>query len=108
MDHPLRTHKLIPADIDLPTLGSTEAVPASDKTIHLRFFATSGSAYWLLAEYDPESGIAFGFAEVVPGCGEWGSFSVAELSDLFVRPPCPVWIERDFFFTPKPFRCVTR
>ena len=37
---------------------------------------------WFVVEYDKNTDIGFGWAEVVPGCGELGSFSLLDLEDI--------------------------
>ena len=101
----LRGHDFLPTDLSgVPMLYSDSASSIAATMIHLRFFTNAGSAYWLLAELDPETGIAYGYAEVIPGCGEWGSFSIHELRELYVeKQGFPIIVERDLHFTPKPF-----
>lgn len=107
-DH-LRGHAFLPSDLsDIPALGETEETALDVKTIHLRYFTNAGSAYWLVAELDPSTLEAFGYAEVVPGGAEWGYFSLSELRDLYVTSVIPVIVERDLHFTPRPFSEIER
>lgn len=106
----LRGHPFLPDDIsDIPALGETEDTSLDAKTIHLRFFTNAGSAHWLVAEIDQMTLHAFGYAEVIPGGGEWGYIDLAELRDLHVpTATIPVIVERDLHFTPRPFGEVER
>ena len=106
----LRGHKFLPADVsEIPALDTNTETALDDITIHLRFFTNAGSAYWLVAECDPETEIAWGFAEVTPGFGEWGSFSLRELRELcVVKGYLPIIVERDLYFTAKRFGEIKR
>lgn len=66
----------------LPALYSTEDVPSEDTMIQVKLYDAFGSAYWLIAEYDPETETAFGYAEVLAGCGEWGYVHIPEIKAL--------------------------
>jgi len=93
---------------NLPSLDSTESTPFAEKTIQTRLFALGSAATWLIAEYDPDERIAFGYADLF-GAGkpeaEWGYVSIDELEELrFLGIPR---IEVDAHFTPKSFKdCV--
>lgn len=95
--------------LNLPPLDSTDSTPFAEKAIHARLFALGSAATWLLAEYDPLEGIAFGYADLfgqgVAGGAEWGYLSIEELEELrFLGIPR---VEVDAHFTPKPFgECV--
>ena len=103
----LRGHDFLPTDIsNIPALYATEEEGGSidDTVIHLRFFTNAGSAFWLVAEYDPETEIGWGYAEVVPGGGEWGAISLRELRELHVvKGGIPIIVERDLHFAPTRF-----
>lgn len=88
--------------IGIPRLYSTESVPAADKVIHARLFALASAATWFVAEFDPEQGLAFGYADLGdPTCAEWGHIPVAELESLRW---CGVpRVELDMNFTPTKF-----
>ncbi len=72
------------------------------------FYAYGSSGVWYLTEFDHDSGdTCFGWAEIHPGCGELGYFSLKELESLEARIngkriPGLQAIERDIHFTPKP------
>ena len=100
----LRGHDFLPDDLSaIPALYSEDR-SADSTDIHLRFFTNVGSAYWLVAQYDPDTEVAFGYAEVVPGGGEWGDFSLRELRELHVvKNGIPIIVERDLYFAPTRF-----
>ncbi len=94
---------------NLPTLDSTDAIPFEGKTIFARLFALGSAATWLLAEYDADQKVAFGYADLFgqgsAGGAEWGYVSIEELEELrFLGVPR---IEVDSGFQPRPFAdCV--
>ena len=92
---------------NLPPLDSTDSTPFAEKTIVARIFALGSAATWLIAEYDPEEKVAFGYADLFGGGqdAEWGYVSIAELESLkFMGIPR---VEVDAHFTPRPFTdCV--
>ena len=87
---PLERHRTVrgndfypPADklAAIPRLYGTEPVPTGDKTIWLHYFA--GPCDWWIAEYDPASGGAFGYACLGdPDNAEWGYTNLADLEAL--------------------------
>lgn len=83
----------------LPPLYGTERVPAEDKIVRVKLFDPTGSATWYLVEYDPKERLAYGWAEIMPGCGEWGYISIPELESVTGR--LGLGIERDLDFSPK-------
>ena len=91
-------HELIPREIaaTVPPLYATEE--EADPTACVRPFSRSGWA-WLVTEYDPESGEAFGLVRGFEE--EWGYFSVREMEDLN-RSKGFGAVERDLSFEPKP------
>lgn len=64
----------------------------------VRLFSLSGWV-WLVTEYDPESGEAFGLARGFEE--EWGYFSIREMEALNRSMGFGV-VERDIHFEPKP------
>lgn len=71
---------------------------------YLRLFHPYGSGTWFATEFDGEDTF-FGWAEIHPGCGELGYFSLKELESLEARIngktiPSLQAIERDIHFTP--------
>lgn len=97
-----RKHKLFPKDLlkKIPALYSQEDNP--DPTVQASYFCPYSSARWLVTEADPEQRTMFGFAEVLPGCGELGYISMDELEQTTVmRGQLPA-VERDCYFKPAP------
>lgn len=96
----LRGHAFLPDEGELrrvPPLYATERTPLAEKTVWLRYFAGAGCE-WLVMEYDPAEGIAFGWADLGdPQNAELGYFSLVELRGFLVRRPdgLPVVVERD-------------
>ena len=90
--------ELMPEEVavGIPPLYATEE--EADPIARVRLFSLSGWV-WLVAEYDPESGEAFG---LVRGFGEeWGYFSIREMEALNRSNGFDV-VERDLSFEPKP------
>lgn len=56
--------------------GDIWAKPVVACYVHLR------GGVWFVVEYDKNTDIGFGWAEIVPGGGELGSFSLLELEDV--------------------------
>jgi hypothetical protein len=69
-------------------------VRLEQKLIHGHYFI--GSCDWYVAEFDPTTCDAFGFADL--GCGEWGHFNLVELESLLVHKF--MVIDRELDFTP--------
>lgn len=80
----------------LPVLGETD--DQTDPIAIVKFFNPCGIGTWWAVEFDPETRIFFGKADL--GFPELGSFSLDEL--LNYKGPLGLGIERDLFFTPKP------
>ena len=80
----------------LPSLGATDN--QADPIAIVKFFNPTGIGTWWACEFDPESGIFFGKADL--GFPELGSFSLDELQSYV--GPFGLGIERDTSFTPKP------
>jgi hypothetical protein len=76
---------------------------AADATVFVKLFTPMSSWTWLLTEYDPATGEAFGFAynSQDPECAELGYIPVTELAKMRSRHGMPM-VERDIHFTPKP------
>lgn len=60
----------------------------------IKLFNPTGSGTWYVSEYDPETKIAFGVADL--GFPEMGSFALWELEELEL--PMGLKIERDLSF----------
>ena len=80
----------------LPPLYANENKPAEEVTIPVKFFAPVGAATWYATEYDPETRMFFGWAMLIPGCGELGYFSLDDLES--VRLPFGLTVERDLYW----------
>lgn len=80
-----------------PALYATENVPASEKMIYSHYFVAGCD--WYLAELDPETGLAFGHADLGMGFPEWGYFSLVEMEHTLIKG----WIviDRELGFVPK-------
>lgn len=98
----MRGHRFYPSDevlANIPGLYETEDIRLDDKVLHLHYFV--GGSDWYIAELDPETGEAFGWAQMAPGCGEWGYISLPELAAVQARAFGMVLpVERDLHFTP--------
>ncbi len=70
-----------------------------DPLILTKFFNPTGAGNWLVSEYEPETRMCFGYANI--HMGEWGYFSLDELEKVTVR--LGLGIERDLTWEPKRF-----
>lgn len=90
-----------------PALYATEKVDANDKIIHARLFVLASASTFLIAEYNPDEKVAFGYVDLYGNgdLAEWGNISIEELESL---KWCGIpQVQRDAHFSPKPFReCV--
>lgn len=96
----VRGHELLPDSVaaSLPALYANEG--ESDPVALVKFFCPYSAAVWYITEYDPEQGLAFGWADLGFGCGELGYISVEELATAEKRG-LPL-IERDLYWSPRP------
>lgn len=100
-------HNLMPKGMEkfIPKLYETEEeeggeeMTVKDKIVWVKYFDPSSGWTWYLTEYSPEEKVAFGY--VVGPFPEWGYFSLEELAR--VKNRFGLGIERDLYFTPKPF-----
>lgn len=92
-------HELMPREIagTVPVLYATEE--DDDPIARARLFSCLSGWTWLVTEYDPESGDAFGLVRGFEE--EWGYFSIREMEELNRSRGFNV-IERDLYFEPKP------
>ena len=113
----------------LPALYATEQTPVEAKVVQVKYFG-GGRGTWLAVEgerqcqhcgrteaehTDPalctylEDWLFFGFVVSPLGedCDEWGYFNLSELAAVRF-PPLGLPIERELYFTPKPFSEVRR
>jgi hypothetical protein len=69
--------------VAIPKLNSTDNIPLDDKQIHERWVYPAANFYWLIAEYDPKSRIAFGYACLNDKQNaEWGCTDMAEVESI--------------------------
>jgi hypothetical protein len=78
----------------IPALYATEQVDLPDKQLLAHYFV--GGCDWYVAELDPQTGDAFGYADL--GHGEWGYFNLVELEGTVAS----AWlvVERELNFRP--------
>ena len=81
---------------DLPALYSGENILPADKICQVKFFHPFCSMTWFATEFDPETGMFFGWVENGQ-MSEWGNFTLQEMKDLKVRG---LPMERDMWFKP--------
>lgn len=93
--------ELLPAELraTLPPLYAQEKV--KDKIVHIKFFTPWTNWTWYVTEGGVEDDDFLLFGYVKGFEEEWGYFSLNELQAI--RGPAGLTIERDLFFTPKPF-----
>jgi hypothetical protein len=79
----------------IPRLYATEEIECDGKALLAHYFV--GGCDWYVAELDPETGDAFGLADL--GCAEWGYFNLVELEATVMHG----WlvVERDLDFVPR-------
>ena len=82
----------------IPPFYATESVELPDKQLYAHYFV--GGCDWYVAELDPPSGDAFGYADL--GHGEWGYFNLIEMENTVVDGW--VVVERDLHFQPQTAR----
>lgn len=67
----------------IPKLYSTEKIPLKEKTIYEHWVYPRCKFHWLIAELDPKTKIAFGYANLNDNQNaEWGYISIAELESI--------------------------
>jgi hypothetical protein len=65
---------------DIPKLYDTEKIPFERKVIYQRYQIKEIGFYWLIAEFDKASNLAFGYANLNNDIfAEWGYISIDEL-----------------------------
>ncbi len=71
-----------------------------DPLVIAKFFNPAGAGTWYATEYNPETGIFFGFVSIFGDYNdEWGSFALKELESF--SGSFGLGIERDMFFSEK-------
>lgn len=97
-----RGHRFYPAPGTVPALYANENTALADQIIAAHYF-TAGCDWWI-SEYDPATGLAFGYACLGDWAGaEWGYIDLAELETLNTGR---LIIERDLHWTPTPVRAA--
>lgn len=103
-----RGHEFYPPFADLakiPELYATDEQPFEEKVCYIHYF--TGGSDWYIAEIDPATGLAFGWARINYPQGEWGYIHLVELEELYLAPDprpeylrLPILVERDLDFSP--------
>ncbi len=70
-----------------------------DPIVVAHFFDPGGTGDWYATAYVPRDNVIFGWAEILPGCGEWGYSSIDELQSY--KGPLGIGIERDLYWKEK-------
>lgn len=83
----------------LPPLGSQDG-KGLDAIAQVKFFNPTGIGTWYATEFDPQTGMFFGLADIHEK--ELGYFSLEELSSF--RGRFGLKIERDLYFKPVPLK----
>ena len=93
----MKRMKLITKAIEraTPAIGTTSEMKPEDIKIRAKFFTPTSSWTWYMTEYEPHTGLAFGWAinDAMPDGAELRYFSVHELRS--VKGPYGVHVERD-------------
>lgn len=96
-----RGHVFLPWEAVVAVPGLNEQDGKGYRAIaYLHYYI--GDADWYVTELDPKTGEAFGWAEILPGCGELGYFNLHELEAVLVNECLPV--ERDYYWEPRSIR----
>jgi DUF2958 family protein len=92
---------LLTADLraQLPRLYAQEKV--EDPIVYAKFFTPDSNWTWFVTEGEPDDDDFRFFGYVIGFEREWGYFVLSELETA--RGPLGLAIERDLYFTPKPF-----
>lgn len=72
--------------LDTPGLYQTEDGDALSRMVYAHYFTNTG-ADWYVLEYSPNLDVAFGWVEILPGCGEYGTFLIQELEEVRIDIP---------------------
>lgn len=92
-----RGYQFLPDSVarTIPAINATEG-QMEDAIARVHYF--SGGSDWFVTEYDPETGEAYGWAELVSGGGEFGYLHLPELARVRVFGILPV--DRDLDWEP--------
>ena len=84
-------------------IGSQEN--EKDPIVVAKFFNPTGSGTWFATEYEPKTGMFFGYVSIYGDHNdEWGYFSLSELTNY--RGRFGLGIERDMYIGEKPISQV--
>lgn len=89
-------YRYLRASDKIPTYAELGGVPFDQITARVRLFNPTGRGTWYVCAYDPDTGNAWGVAELF--AREVGDFSMSELVNFRGRFGLP--IERDIHYTP--------
>jgi len=82
--------------MNMPNLCETENVKCEEKIIYQVYYLASVQFLWLIAEYDPDQKMAFGFANLNDDLNaEWGDIYIPELLKAGARQ-VKGWVPRRF------------
>ena len=89
-----RGHIFLPKSANKwPRLRSPPDVPLQERKVVAHYFV--GGCDWWVTEYDPQDHLAFGYADLGQGFGEWGYIDLAELERTTAGPGGWLVVERD-------------
>ena len=78
---------------------------SKDPIVIAKFFDPTGAGTWFATEFDPETGLFFGYVSIFGDWNdEWGTFSLAELQSYVGT--FGLGIERDMYFREGPASVV--
>jgi|6_EtaG_2_1085325.scaffolds.fasta_scaffold03371_5 hypothetical protein len=97
-----RGHKLLPADLiaAMPAMGSGDGTgPTEDRLVGVKYFSPYSGAVWYALEGQVvgDDYEFFGWAELLPGCGELGYFMLSELAGASGMGGMLPLVERDCY-----------
>ena len=75
------TNKLKRPPASTPELYGQEEL-GDNALVFAHYFLPGTSADWYVTEYNPIEEIIYGWAEIVPGFGEWGYTSLVEFEQI--------------------------
>lgn len=79
------THKLKSPPASTPPLYATENTPANEILVTAHYFLPGTFVDWYVVEFSSDEQLLYGWAEVIPGGGEWGYTSMRELEKYVVN-----------------------
>jgi len=91
--------KLITSEIlkMLPRIGVTGDLSTNEVKVPLKIFNPYGGGTWYITEYDPEEGLAFGYANIIGG--EFAELGYIDMNELInFRTRSGLGLERDAYF----------